>query len=591
MPSGAIALVAATDDGSAVVTSDTSGGLRLWPSLDGRREPVVIAVSNPTRELSIERNGAELVIARLDDTGTLELIRTTELGAPLGRFTAASELPLSQVHAVETGVVALRDDGALIRLDLTAHLVAALMPDPGQRIESLLARHHHMVALISSESGVTGRWLEVDPLRWGPRTARLAIEPDHAALSPDGKLIATTDKTHSKALVVELASGKIVARPTAVDSEPGFDRIAIVGFLDMATLALMVDGTLMWWQGNELKPMTDPTFVRPVATDRHLIGPQGAELVVISPYATQHLGYRMGSPTRFRVVPGGVLIGGAGTLLRIDDDFTERVRYQLGPQLADSVPIDGHHVVATSQDDGGVYLVNLDDPANPNQIARGVAMKYEPSTRLLAIEQPQAVLFARYDPKSGTFDDPTTLAVPDLDSGNGTLSVELLDPAISGGKIALIIRQDFGFEGVPGAVHVIDVRSARRGTDPVASPPRRFPLTGDLLTQLSHGDRRAFGLPISTRRKSPDGKLVAELGEGRITLRRAAGETVWVVPAQGIDQLAWTANGELFGFGAGIGVLSPATGAFERRQCGWDFGLWQEAVPSSGGGSQMCDLR
>src|SRR6187455_2402309 len=44
---GTIAALAVTPDGTAEVTADELGGVRLWPALDGSREPRVVVVPEP----------------------------------------------------------------------------------------------------------------------------------------------------------------------------------------------------------------------------------------------------------------------------------------------------------------------------------------------------------------------------------------------------------------------------------------------------------------------------------------------------------------------------------------------------------------
>src|SRR5262249_3655077 len=76
-----IALIGAPEDGSFAVTSDVPGGVRLWPSLDGKREPVIVTARLPTA-LAVARDGGEIAIADLDVAGGLEIVRTSPEGEP-----------------------------------------------------------------------------------------------------------------------------------------------------------------------------------------------------------------------------------------------------------------------------------------------------------------------------------------------------------------------------------------------------------------------------------------------------------------------------------------------------------------------------
>src|SRR5205814_1864529 len=54
--SGAIRLIAATDAGDAALTADDLDELRLWSTLDGRHEPVVVR-GPVARQLALGRDG------------------------------------------------------------------------------------------------------------------------------------------------------------------------------------------------------------------------------------------------------------------------------------------------------------------------------------------------------------------------------------------------------------------------------------------------------------------------------------------------------------------------------------------------------
>jgi hypothetical protein len=55
---GPIVLVAATPDGTAALSSDVSGGVRLWPAVDGSQEPRVVALPSHTRSRSARMTAA-----------------------------------------------------------------------------------------------------------------------------------------------------------------------------------------------------------------------------------------------------------------------------------------------------------------------------------------------------------------------------------------------------------------------------------------------------------------------------------------------------------------------------------------------------
>jgi hypothetical protein len=54
--SGGIQLVALIDTGDAALTVDDFDQLRLWPSLDGNREPIVVRAAAP-KQIALGRDG------------------------------------------------------------------------------------------------------------------------------------------------------------------------------------------------------------------------------------------------------------------------------------------------------------------------------------------------------------------------------------------------------------------------------------------------------------------------------------------------------------------------------------------------------
>src|SRR5450631_100572 len=80
MASGFISVVTGPEDASFVVTSDTGGGLRLWPTLDGSREPLIVPTLRRVRFVDAMHDGDGIAIAALDSLGQLEILRITRDG-------------------------------------------------------------------------------------------------------------------------------------------------------------------------------------------------------------------------------------------------------------------------------------------------------------------------------------------------------------------------------------------------------------------------------------------------------------------------------------------------------------------------------
>src|SRR6185436_1132961 len=144
---GEIATIAATDDGAVAVTVDRRGGMRLWPSLDGKRPPVVVRsdASGGAVLLAVARDGGDLVIAEADAVGQLAVIRTTADGAAISEARIDLERAVVALHATAHGFVALRDDQRLVGVDLRGARLGTVTASPGERIAELASRRGRLL--------------------------------------------------------------------------------------------------------------------------------------------------------------------------------------------------------------------------------------------------------------------------------------------------------------------------------------------------------------------------------------------------------------------------------------------------------------
>src|SRR5690242_17283197 len=101
-----------TADGAAVASADRLGGIRLWPSLDGTREPVVIRGTAP-RAIALARDGDGFAISTLDEAGGVHVIRTSAAGAVRARITVAGEQRAVEIDDTAAGLLILRADQTL----------------------------------------------------------------------------------------------------------------------------------------------------------------------------------------------------------------------------------------------------------------------------------------------------------------------------------------------------------------------------------------------------------------------------------------------------------------------------------------------
>jgi hypothetical protein len=486
-----IAVLATTADGLAVATADRLGGVRLWPVLDGTREPVVIQ-GTPPRALALVRDGDGFAIGMLDAAGVVRVVRTTAAGAVRDRVTVHGE-------AAATAIVATAERLLVLRADQTVELVAAggpaggpaggaagaaagaaielrLSPEPGTHITQLVARSGRVLALIADDRQLHGRWIVVDHgARWGADTPNLPFPIRNAVLSPSGALLAVTRPRSLHPALIDLAHGTASKQPLCVGRrwphEDGDDSIddrellhsdsapLPLGFLTDDLVACAVMTQLVWWSTDGTQRPSAmgsfPVAALPVAmTDAALVIGAGPSLGFAVPDAHRFLGYAVHEITGLRVTPSGALVGSSDHQLLLDPEpghaLRERARFELGHNRAewlDVVPLDERHAIVALQRrlldrratafqlavfDGLTQAVRQVVPYT----ARDRELSYEPSTRLVATSDGQMALLLRYDPVAHVLGEPVRIA-----SATSPGKLVVLDPRRSGGIVALDIAE------------------------------------------------------------------------------------------------------------------------------------------------------
>ena len=390
-----IIALATTVDGGAVASADRLGGIRLWPALDGTREPVVIRGTAP-RQIALWRDSDGFALATLDAAGGVQVIRTTAAGTVRGRATVSGG-PASEIASTSEGLLILRSEQTLELADAGGALRARLTPEPGSRIATLVVRAGRILALIQEDKQLHGRWVVVQRgVRWGGATPKLPFPIARAALSPDGSHLAVTRPRRLHPALIDLAKGTAdttalcVSRawPHEEGDEKGDEGELLrndnapvpLGFLTDQVVACSVMNQLIWWgTGGEPQPGSAgslPIAHQPFAiTDRALIVGTGASLALASPELNQFLGYGVHDLSGLRTVTAAVVVSGAdqrGILL--DGALRERTQYELGKSRGtwlDFVPLDERHGIAatlrraTDHRRAGFQLAVLDGTA-PN---------------------------------------------------------------------------------------------------------------------------------------------------------------------------------------------------------------------------------
>lgn len=562
---GHIQMLAITNDGSAAVTGDERRSVRLWPTLDGKREPLVVAMPPPAM-LAIERDGEALVIAGVDAVGQLVLVRV----APTGQITRRTEVglarPLVSIHGTPVGFVALRDDRVVMSIGFDGMIGAELAADPGEHVLTLAVRDDRVLAIIEREDRVSGRWIDLSTGSWSERTRALPIKGDHVVLSPNHERVAGFKRGKQKVVaIVDLATGKIVDTMKDLD-----DRAALGGFHSDGGVWVMADHSAWSSSGDSL----DGTAFG--FANNRVVGTSGSALVDWSPTRDpRYVGYRMGFVAQLRATKTGFLATDGIRLVELDAQFRTRAGFELHhvpTSFGQIVLVEDELVLGHTHTASSLYLFSTKH-ATSTLVASGVGIfEYEPSTRLLMYVANKRVHVARFDPKARTFEPAI-----EIDAKPGEVFV--LDAADKKGDLA-IVRQGEAHRTYTATFGTFDMYGFTKTSERTIEPIEDW--------WNFDGDPRSLVRPRETHRaRSPDRSLVAEIKAQRLVVHHGKTER-WAVPTVGIQPL-WTPNGELVVFGTGIARVDSATGALRDRQCGFWFGAW-EYPPEAQGASSLCEV-
>lgn len=589
---GGILTLAATEDGTAAVSADAIG-VRLWPTLDGKHAPVVVTMPHPD-VLAIDHDGDGFAIAGIDRAGGVAVVRTAADGTRLAIARVVSERRYRALTAIGGGgggFIATRDDQGLDRLDTAGAIAASVMAPPATQILAVLHRRGHTLVLLAAAKGeLRGQWLATDDgLAWGEVTPVLRkIDPAGAALAPDGDVLAASTIDHRQVALVDLRTGKRRGHDTDYLLDPEtYPPQFPLGYAD-GELAVS-DGTSVIWS-NAAFPDARAAMGGGVATDRGIVAPADVQLELTDrDHGRRYLAYRIGSIGQYVPVTGGAMISDTLQAARIDDDFAVRAFRDLAPTARGMMHVvDRHHAINAVSDYGGqtstLFWVDLDHPAAaPTEIQQvPIYPMYLPATHLLAGTRGSTLWFGHLDVARGVLDTEVTQAIDMYGE------VYLTDPAETGAVAFIVEHPASDLLGDRDDWRVTPVRAIDRTGVLELGKPRMIRRDAEFWGRANRGEITNYGAPAAIRRTSPDHTLIAELGRQRITVHDVGGGARWSAPASEITDLAWNPDGTLVGIGSGLVRFAGDTGAVIDRQCGWQFGLWDEE-PSTSFGSAMCD--
>ncbi|MEO8548868.1 MAG: hypothetical protein ABI678_02820 [Kofleriaceae bacterium] len=637
---GLITHLAITEEGDAVASVDTVGGLRLWPALDGTLEPVPFSV-NGAEALAITHAGDEFLVGVLDQAGAVQLLRFSRLGVLRGRTQVPGETAVTQLVAVERAILVARDDGSLERYDAAGALRGRIALAPGEHLGGLAARHGMAAVLIGSrkteerpadapleeegarparrakilvatETASALRWIELgSELAWGRSIALPEKLDDRVlALSPSLKRIAVIAQTSA------LQVYDVTKQPVLVDGPKVWAQVgSTVGFVD-DDHAVWINGSTRWWTAARAPtavPKQDPWHVdsglgeESVNSDGGAVGGDrvvaglGPDLVIQTLHDTRYLGWR-------DVAAGNVLVSGPHVGLETGNRHIVWLDRGLGRESEVDLEdlgyagnptaawwLDPNHAVIRKG--GNQATVELVDFRHKDvHVALGTyaymrQVELLPALHELALIDEGVVHRFSFDLER---DQVTEL--PALDAPVSLSYIRLLDPAKADGVIAIAVGYD-------------DV--GQRATfyrDGEVLPGKRLkgkkakPLAGavvgigpDATLYVREGTTTSMWKDGKKIRTWPDGAVAATVtpdarGErfvgihgSAVTMYDGQGNVAWTQNVWGAQTASFTSDGGqiVMRTTGGVLALDATTGARTAAACGFSFGLMTKTPPAN----------
>ncbi len=622
---GTITTVALEPHGTAAVTADTQGGVRLWPMLDGSAEPIVVDLPLP-RELALAVRDRGFTVGLIDPGRELAIARLDHAGRLTSRVNLGGDPSCRQIEMTDAGLLAWRDDQTLTLFDDDGKPTARLPTEPGQRLTGLATGGGRAIAILELvDKGATARrarWIELAPkLAWGAWASPEGAVGDDPVLSPDGEVLATTSETPSTLEIVDTrTSTKLATTP--------LNRGVTLAFASTTELGMFgADGTPSWIPVptrstptvEESKPRPasetpppDPGDRVPVpmaaASGRIVLG-GGADLELVTPLKTQYLGYAISSIEG--AVPGSdgsLLVASGDELALLDRDLVAKSAIPFHP----AAQLD---VAAMSWLGGNDWLISVISQVNGDvlpsivDLATGSSKRatlpghgvgfvdYEPGTQILSIATDKSVEIEHFNAETQVLEKVASLPITLYDP---VLTMPTAPDRAHGSElVSAATRDHIKLSWIPDRAHpdrasaTISVDGSFIASDPVgrvyvwrAKPDNTYML--DIFDQGKRFASLPFATPVEIK---PDraGQHIATSGSSGITLIDLDGKVRWTTPLLGARSLEWLSDGSLAAiYQTGVVRLDPATGAIAAQRCGWKFGLHDKPSPATGEIESMC---
>ncbi|HEV7558658.1 MAG TPA: hypothetical protein VGO00_24475 [Kofleriaceae bacterium] len=612
-PHGApIDILAIADGARAALTGDELGGTRLWPALDGSREPRVVDLPRAKR-LAVGVRGDGFVAALVDEVGGVVVTAFDADGRKLSHATLGVDPPFTGIAMTASGALAWRSDQTIVLVDPKLGVTSKLVAEPGSRLISIGVSGERVIAIVDNGKR-RARWLTVAPkLAWGAWLKDGPVLGDFVALSPTGKRFATiveaVDKTPEQIVVVDATTGKLVA------STPGHDT---VGFVDDDHLAIGGTNGIVWF--DLTKPTAEPTPPTPgVQTgERSLIGVGGgvavtaadAELVIATPTAVHYLGYELLTPAVAAAGPKGqLMIGLNDTFAMLDSHLHATTTPSLGLPAASTVAYiawlggDDWLVEASKIADGSTSLSLVDiahQKSTPvkDKLSTPEPMQHEPSTELVTLSLGDSPEVMHFDPARHSLDK---VAAPAKPKGYEQTALIPVSPKLANGTQIIAIhtrdRVKISWLKDPRALEQeassVTVDGSFAGVDPAGHVFVWQNNAAGKLEIVTYLDGKRLGtLPTEGQTAlwpDPSGQRIIEITPQSIGLFTLDGKRVWMQMLAGANEAVWLGDGSIAVLtSSGVARLDAQSGAIAATRCGWRFGLSVKPHPQSAHLEPVC---
>jgi hypothetical protein len=604
-PSGAIVDLAISPDGLAALSADEGGELRLWPALDGSREPVAVQTASATA-IALAHDAVGFTAYFIDDARALVIARLGADGAAKTQTIVAS--PEVEAFAMaEPGLVVMRRDQTVAVYAPDGTAARRIAADRGERIVGITAAGTHAAAIVERDGHAGIRVLELTPhLIWGAFVSRVPVD-NKLAISPRGDRLA---------MVTRGADARSHLTVTDLRGETLFDEANIlpeaIAFVDEDTVVTTVDREVRWIDLRTRTPRKIALHDRAKA----VLGAAGGraftvtlgDIAIVAPSTTKFLGYALSSPRAVDQLPNGELLVAnsshmftTDTQLELRRDLSEDAR---GRPVRDLRWLGGDDVAVLTDEMSGatgdsmLYIVDVARgqwTRLRTELSGSEEMSVLPSTGLVVLSGNRVELL-RYRAARHTL--VSLVQTPRSSSTRSdVMYARPLDPALAGGA-RVAFRHDLSRnDSDPSSFHE-EHSVTWFGSDTVRGPGLAKQTVDGMVSEIDAAghvyawlgaEHDPHELTIFAPRKrqrqisvdgaapiwpDPRGERFAMTYDKAVVMLAIDGTRRWSTPIDNAARVIWLRDGTLAVLNdSGIARLDPTDGHVLAVRCGWQFGL------------------